>query len=335
MKIKHLLSTALVLASATGVRAETAMTGAGATFPNPIYSKWFSEYKKVNPDVSFNYQAIGSGGGQKQILEGTVDFGASDGPMSDESLAKAPSKILHVPTVAGAVALTYNLPGVKTLKLDGPTIADIYLGKITKWNDAAIAKQNSGAKLPETAIAVVHRAEGSGTSYIFTDFLSAVSPEWKSKVGKNTTLNWPTGLGAKGNDGVTGIVQKATGAIGYVELIYALQNKMPVAEVKNAEGVYLAPTLEGVTAAMSTATIPDDFRFSMVNAPGKASYPISGATWLLVYEQQKDATKGKALVGFLKWMITEGEKQAKSLDYAPLPEEVQKRALALIETIKS
>lgn len=335
MKIKHLLSTALVLSSGLAAHAETAMTGAGATFPNPIYSKWFSEYKKVNPDVSFNYQAIGSGGGQKQILEGTVDFGASDGPMSDESLAKAPAKILHVPTVAGAVALTFNLPGVKSLKLDGPTVADIYLGKITKWNDAAIAKQNSGVKLPETAIAVVHRAEGSGTSYIFTDFLSAVSPEWKSKVGKNTTLNWPTGLGAKGNDGVTGIVQKATGAIGYVELIYALQNKMPVAEIKNADGAYLAPTLEGVTAAMSTATIPDDFRFSMVNAPGKDSYPISGATWLLVYEQQKDAVKGKALVGFLKWMMTEGEKQAKALDYAPLPDAVQKKALALIDTIKS
>ncbi len=340
MKLQSLLTLAFVASSAafgvtSGARAEQSITGAGATFPNPIYSKWFSEYKKVDSGVSFNYQPIGSGGGQKQILEGTVDFGASDGPMSDESLAKAPSKILHIPTVAGAVALTYNLPTVKELKLDGPTIADIYLGKITKWNDAAIAKQNSGVKLPDTAIAVVHRAEGSGTSYIFTDYLSSVSPDWKSKVGKNTTLNWPTGLGAKGNDGVTGVVQKAAGAIGYVELIYALQNKMPVAEVKSADGAYLKPSLEGVTAAMSTATIPDDFRFSMVNAPGKDSYPISGATWLLVYEQQKDAAKGKALVGFLKWMITEGQKEAKTLDYAPLPDDLQKKVLDRINSIKS
>ena len=340
MKLQSLLTLAFVASSAafsvtSGAHAEQSITGAGATFPNPIYSKWFSEYKKVDSSVSFNYQPIGSGGGQKQILEGTVDFGASDGPMSDESLAKAPSKILHIPTVAGAVALTYNLPTVKELKLDGPTIADIYLGKITKWNDAAIAKQNSGVKLPDTAIAVVHRAEGSGTSYIFTDYLSSVSPDWKSKVGKNTTLNWPTGLGAKGNDGVTGVVQKASGAIGYVELIYALQNKMPVAAVKSADGAYLKPSLEGVTAAMSTATIPDDFRFSMVNAPGKDSYPISGATWLLVYEQQKDAAKGKALVGFLKWMITEGQKEAKTLDYAPLPDELQKKVLDRINSIKS
>ncbi len=322
----------------------TDLTGVGATFPQPIYTKWFSEYKKVDASASFNYVGNGSGAGKNAIIgtkddkgqsTSSVDFGASDGPMSDEELAKASSKILHIPTVAGAVALTYNLPTVKSLKLDGPTLADIYLGTIKKWNDPAIAKQNSGVKLPDIAIAVVHRAEGSGTSYIFTDYLSTVSPDWKSKVGKNTTLNWPTGVGAKGSDGVAGIVQKAVGSIGYVELIYALQNKMLVAEIKNAEGVYLQPTLEGVTSAMSTATIPEDFRFSMVNAPGKDSYPISGATWLLVNEQQKDAAKGKALVGFLKWMITEGEKQAKALDYAPLPEEVQKRVLDRINSIKS
>lgn len=340
MKPPFLLSLALATVGATltaapTVRAQQSLTGAGATFPNPIYSKWFSDYKKVEPSVAFNYQPIGSGGGQKQISEGTVDFGASDGPMSDESLAKAPGKILHIPTVAGAVAITYNLPGVSDLKLDGPTIAQIYLGKITKWNDAAIAKQNSGVKLPDTAVAVIHRAEGSGTTYIFTDYLAAVSPDWKSTVGApNPSPKWPTGGGAKGNDGVASMAQKVAGSIGYVELIYAAQNKLPVAQVKNADGAYLKPTLEGITAATATATIPEDFRFSMVNAPGKTSYPISGVTWLLVYEQQKDAAKGKALVGFLKWALTEGEKEVKALDYAPLPEEVQKRVLDRINTIK-
>ena len=311
------------------------LTGAGATFPNPIYSKWFAEYKKVDPSVSFNYQPIGSGGGQKQIIEGTVDFGASDGPMSNESLAKASVKILHIPTVAGAVAITYNLPGVDTLKLDGPTLANIYLGKITKWNDPAIAGLNGVTKLPAADIAVAHRADGSGTTFIFTDYLGAVSPDWKAKVGKpNTTVNWPAGLGGKGNDGVAGLVKQTPGAIGYVELIYASQNKLQTAELKNADGAYVKPTLEGITAAVATATIPDDFRFSMVNAPGHDSYPIAGVTWLLVYEQQKDAAKGKALVGFLKWALTEGEKEAKALDYAPLPDEVQKRVLARIATIK-
>lgn len=338
MKPKALSFSTLAVASlgllvgTTGQAAD--LTGAGATFPYPIYTKWFADYKKVDPSANFNYQAIGSGGGQKQIIEGTVDFGASDGPMSDESLGKAPGKILHIPTVAGAVAITYNLPGVNDLKLDGATLADIYLGKITKWNDPAIEKLNKGAKLPATPIAVAHRADGSGTSYIFTDYLSNVSPEWKSKVGTNTTVKWPAGIGGKGNDGVAGLVKQASGAIGYVELIYALQIKLPMAGLKNAEGEFVKPTLEGITAAMSTATIPDDFRFSMVNAPGKTSYPISGATWLLVYQQQKDATKGKALVSFLKWALTEGEKEAKALDYAPLPDEVQKKVLDRIETIK-
>lgn len=339
MKIKPLSLPTLALAGLCGLLVSTAaqaadLTGAGATFPNPIYTKWFAEYKKVDAASNFNYQAIGSGGGQKQILEGTVDFGASDGPMSDESLAKAPGKILHIPTVAGAVAITFNLPGVTSLKLDGPTLADIYLGKITKWDDAAIAKLNKGAKLPATPIAVAHRADGSGTSYIFTDYLSTVSPEWKDKVGKNTTVKWPAGIGGKGNDGVAGLVKQTAGAIGYVELIYAVQVKLPVADLKNADGAFVKPTLEGITAATATATIPDDFRFSMVNAPGKDSYPISGVTWLLVYEQQKDAAKGKTLVAFLKWALTEGEKQAKALDYAPLPDDVQKKVLARIDTIK-
>lgn len=338
MKITSLLTFAVTGATlATAPLASAVdLTGAGATFPQPLYTKWFSDYKKVDPSANFNYGGGGSGAGQNQMIAGTVDFGASDGPMSDENLAKSPNKIVHIPTVAGAVALTYNLPGVTSLKLDGPTIADIYLGKVTKWNDPEIAKQNAGAKLPATPIAVVHRAEGSGTSYIFTDFLCAVSPDWKAKTGgkPNTTIEWPAGVGAKGSDGVAGVVQKAAGSIGYVELIYALQNKMLVAEVKNADGVYLKPTLEGVTAAMSTATIPDDFRFSMVNAPGKDSYPISGATWMLIYEQQKDPAKGKAITSFLKWMMTEGEKEAKSLDYAPLPDAVQKRVLDRIAILK-
>ena len=338
MKLKALSILPLALAGLSLLGDSTVqavdLTGAGATFPYPIYTKWFADYKKVDPSASFNYQAIGSGGGQKQILEGTVDFGASDGPMSDESLAKAPGKILHVPTVAGAVAITYNLPGVNSLKLDGPTLADIYLGKITKWNDPAIAKLNGGEKLPATPIAVAHRADGSGTSYIFTDYLSSVSPEWKSKVGAQTTVKWPAGIGGKGNDGVAGLVKQANGAIGYVELIYALQIKLTMAELKNAEGVFVKPSLDGITAAMQTATIPDDFRFSMVNAPGKDSYPISGATWLLVYQQQKDAAKGKALVSFLKWALTDGEKEVTALDYAPLPDAVQKKVLAEIDTIK-
>jgi phosphate transport system substrate-binding protein len=329
-----LLGLAALLSAAPGASADTALTGAGATFPYPIYSKWFAEYKKVDPSVSFNYQSIGSGGGQKQISEGTVDFGASDGPMSDDSLAKAKGgKILHIPTVAGAVVMTYNLPGVTGLKLDADAIAGIYLGKITKWNDPVIAKQNSGAKLPDQEIAVVHRADGSGTTYIFTDYLSSVSEEWK-KVGKGTSVNWPAGLGGKGNEGVTGQVKQTPGALGYVELIYALQNKLPYADVKNKEGSYVKPTLESITAALATATIPDDFRFSMVNASGKDSYPIAGATWLLVYEQQKDAAKGAKLVEFLKWALTSGEKIAKDLDYAPLPDAVQKKVLDRIAAIK-
>lgn len=324
---------ALAGSPVAAVRAQS-LTGAGATFPNPIYQKWFSDYGKANAGITFNYQAIGSGGGQKQILEGTVDFGASDGPMDDASLAKAPGKILHIPTVAGAVSVIYNLSGVTSLKLDGPTLADIYLGKITKWSDAAIAKQNGGAKLPDKDIAVVHRADGSGTSFIFTDYLANVSPEWKTKVGVKTAVSWPAGVGGNKSDGVTSLVKQTDGAIGYVEQAYATQNKLAVVELKNADGNYVKPTLEGVTAAMATATIPEDFRFSMVNAKGATAYPIAGATWLLVYEQQKDAAKGKALVGFLKWALTEGEKTAKGLDYAPLPDALQKRVLDRIASIK-
>ena len=339
LKFTSLFAAASALAGlalgATGAQAQMTINGAGATFPNPLYSKWFDAYRKVDPSVQINYQAIGSGGGQKQISEQTVDFGASDGPMSDESLAKAQGgKLLHLPTVAGAVVITFNLAGVKELRLDGPTVANIFLGKITSWNDPAIAAQNKGVKLPDQEISTIHRTEGSGTTYIFTDYLSTVSPDWKSKVGKNTSVNWPAGLGAKGNEGVSGQIKQTPGSIGYVELIYALQNKLPYADLKNADGEYVKATLDSVTAALATATIPDDFRFSMVNAPGKTSYPIAGVTWLLVYAQQKDAAKGKKLVDFLKWAYDDGEKMAPSLDYAPLPDALRARVLARVGTIK-
>jgi phosphate transport system substrate-binding protein len=309
------------------------INGAGATFPYPIYSKWFDAYAKVDPSVRFNYQSIGSGGGQKQILAQTVDFGASDGPMSDENLAKGPGKLLHIPTVAGAVVITYNLPGNPTLKLDGSVIADIFLGRIAKWNDSRIASVNPGVSLPNADIVVVHRSDGSGTTYIFTDYLSKVSPEWK-KAGTNTSVKWPTGLGGKGNEGVAGQVKQTPNAIGYVELIYAIQNKMPYAEVKNAAGNFIQPSLDSVTAALGSATVPDDFRFSMTNPPGNDAYPIAGASWLLVYQEQKDAAKGKKLVEFLKWAETDGEKMARDLNYAPLPENLQQRVLKEIDTIK-
>jgi phosphate transport system substrate-binding protein len=255
--------------------------------------------------------------------------------MSDDNLSKAPGKILHIPTVAGAVVMTYNLPGNPALKLDGETIADIFLGKIKKWNDPKIAASNPGAKLPDNEIVVVHRSDGSGTTFIFTDYLSKVSAEWKQKAGNNTSVNWPTGIGGKGNEGVSGQVKQTPGAIGYVELIYAIQNKMPYAEVKNAAGQFVKASIESVTAALGTANIPDDFRFSMTNAPGESAYPIAGATWLLVYEQQKDPAKGKKLIEFLKWAMTKGEGMAKDLNYAPLPNEVQQRVLQRIDEIKS
>ena len=332
---KILLGLTIAFGLSATASAQMMINGAGATFPYPIYSKWFDDYAKVDPSVRFNYQSIGSGGGQKQILAQTVDFGASDGPMSDENLSKAPGKILHLPTVAGAVVMTYNLPGNPALKLDGETIADIFLGKIKKWNDPKIAASNPGAKLPENEIVVVHRSDGSGTTFIFTDYLSKVSTEWKQKAGNNTSVNWPTGIGGKGNEGVSGQVKQTPGAIGYVELIYAVQNKMPYADVKNAAGQFMKPSIESVTAALGTANIPDDFRFSMTNAPGESAYPIAGATWLLVYEQQKDPAKGKKLIEFLKWALTKGEGMAKDLNYAPLPDEVQQRVLKRIDEIKS
>ena len=329
-----LVGLAIALGLSANASAQMMINGAGATFPNPIYSKWFDEYAKVDPSVRFNYQSIGSGGGQKQIMAQTVDFGASDGPMSDDNLSKAPGKLLHIPTVAGAVVMVSNLPGNPALKLDGDTIAGIYLGQIKKWNDPKLVALNAGVKLPDKDIVVVHRSDGSGTTFIFTDYLSKISQEWKQKVGNNTSVNWPVGIGGKGNEGVSGQVKQTPGAIGYVELIYAIQNKMSYAELKNSAGEFVKPTIESVTAALGTADIPDDFRFSMTNASGKDAYPIAGATWLLVYQQQKDPTKGKKLVEFLKWAATKGEMMAKDLDYAPLPENVQQRVLKRIDEIK-
>lgn len=331
---RKILAIVLLIGISATASAQMMINGAGATFPYPIYSKWFDEYAKVDPSVRFNYQSIGSGGGQKQILAQTVDFGASDGPMSDDNLAKAPGKLLHIPTVAGADVVAYNLSGNPALKLDADMIAGIFLGQIKKWNDPKITALNPGVTLPDQEIVVVHRSDGSGTTYIWTDYLSKISPEWKTKVGTNTSVNWPTGIGGKGNEGVAGQVRQTPGALGYVELIYAVQNKMPYAEIKNATGEFVKPTLESVTAALATADIPDDFRFSMTNAPGKGAYPIAGATWLLVYQQQKDAAKGKKLVEFLKWSLTDGEKMAEELQYAPLPESVQQRVLKRIDEIK-
>ncbi|MGB8368285.1 MAG: phosphate ABC transporter substrate-binding protein PstS [Limisphaerales bacterium] len=332
--ILSLLGGGCLFAAQTGVHAQLLINGAGATFPYPIYSKWFDEYAKVDPSVRFNYQSIGSGGGQKQITARTVDFGASDGPMSDENLAKTPGKILHLPTVAGADVIAYNLPGNPKLKLDGDAIANIFLGNIPKWNDPKITALNPGVELPDAGIIPVHRSDGSGTTYIFVDYLSSISPVWADSVGKGTSVKWPVGIGGKGNEGVAGQIKQLSGTVGYVELIYAKQNKMPYADVKNAAGNYITPSLDSVTAALATAKIPDDFRFSMVNAPGDNAYPISGATWLLVYEQQKDAAKGKKLVEFLNWALTKGETMASSLDYAPLPATVQQRVLERIKTIK-
>ena len=334
--ILFLLGSVGLLALQTEASAQLLINGAGATFPYPIYSKWFDEYARVDPSVRFNYQSIGSGGGQKQISAQTVDFGASDGPMSDENLAKAPGKILHIPTVAGADVITYNLPGNPKLKLDGETIVSIFLGNVAKWNDPKIAALNPGVELPDIGIIPVHRSDGSGTSFIFTDYLSSVSPVWADSVGKGTSVKWPAsiGIGSKGNEGVAGQVKQLSGAVGYVELIYAKQNQMPYADIKNAAGNFVTPSLDSVTAALATAKIPDDFRFSMVNASGDKTYPIAGTTWLLVYEKQKDAVKGKKLVEFLNWALTKGEGMASSLDYASLPENVQQRVLERIKTIK-
>jgi phosphate transport system substrate-binding protein len=324
----------LAALSSTAASAQMLINGTGATFPAPIYQKWFTEYAKVDPSVRINYQPLGSGAGKKGIQSETVDFGASDFPLTDDEIAKAPRTMWNLPTVAGAVVITYNVPGNPTLKLDGPTLADIFLGKVNKWNDPAITGQNPGVDLPAADIIVVHRSDSSGTSFIFTDYLSSVSDSWKSKVGKGAALEWPTGLGGKGNAGVTGQIKQSSGAIGYVEIAYARQNHLPIADMKNAAGNYITASNDSVVAALATATIPDDFRFSMVNSPGDKAYPIAGATWLLVYQQQKDHDKGEKLVQFLKWSYTDGQKMAGALDYAALPDAVVARVLDRINQIK-
>ena len=312
------------------------LQGAGATFPNPLYQKWLSEYGKVHPNVKIDYQSIGSGGGIKQLKEQTVDFGASDAPMKDEDLKSAPGEILHIPTVLGAVVMTYNLQGVsQPLKFSPEVIADIFLGKIKKWNDPRIAADNAGVTLPSSDITVVHRSDSSGTSAVFTDYLSKVSPEWKEKVGAGVSPSWPIGMGGKGNEGVTGQVKGTPNTIGYVELAYAVQNKLPVSQVKNASGSFITPSIDAVTAAAagSIASTPEDLRVSITNASGAQAYPISSYTYILVYKNQKDAAKGKAVVDFLWWGIHDGENYAKDLQYAPLPQEIVKRAETKINSI--
>jgi phosphate transport system substrate-binding protein len=314
---------------------QTTVNGAGATFPNPMYQKWFSEYHKAHPDIQFNYQSIGSGGGIRQVLAQTVDFGASDGPMTDEQLSQAKTKILHIPTVLGAVVPAYNVPGVSSeLKFTPEALAGIFLGKITTWNDPAIAKANPGVNLPNQTIIVVHRSDGSGTTYIFTDYLSKVSSEWQNGPGKGTSVKWPVGLGGKGNEGVAGMIRQMQGGIGYIELIYAVQNKIDYGLVKNASGAFVKASLDSVTAAASAKSMPSDFRVSITNAPGKDAYPISSFTWLLIPEKSKEAAKGKILADFLTWMVDDGQKMTADLTYAPLPGNVAEKVKSAIKLVQ-
>jgi phosphate transport system substrate-binding protein len=312
-----------------------AINGAGATFPYPIYGKWFEEFRQKNPSVEINYQSKGSGAGIAQLTAGTVDFGASDMPMKDEQIAALKVKALHFPTVLGGLVPTYNLPGLADLKFSSEMLAGIFLGKIAKWNDAKIAKANPGIKLPATDIIVVHRSDGSGTTFVFTDYLSKISPEWKAGPGANTSIKWPTGVGQQGNEGVAGMVKQTPGAVGYVELIYALKNKMEYGSVQNAAGVYLKANLESVTAAAAGAakSMPADFRVSITNAPGKDAYPIASFTWLLIPTQIQDSSKRTALVSFLKWMLADGQKDCADLGYAPLPKAVVSQELKQIAPI--
>ena len=314
---------------------QTTLNGAGATFPYPMYSKWFSEYNKLHSDIQINYQSIGSGGGIRQVLNGTVDFGASDGPMTDEQLKEAKVRILHIPTVLGADVPAYNIPGVTAeIKFTPDVLANIFLGKITTWNDPAIVKANPGLNLPNQSIIVVHRSDGSGTTYIWTDYLSKVSKDWESSVGKGTSVKWLVGLGGKGNEGVAGQIRQLAGSIGYIELIYAVENKIAYGSVQNAAGNFVKASLDGVTeAAASVKTMPADFRVSITNAPGKGAYPISSFTWLLIPVQSKDANKGKILSDFLNWMVTDGQKMTAQLTYAPLPQNVAEKVKVAIKEV--
>ena len=329
---------ALAAAMAAGVTAQKVqINGAGATFPYVIYSKWFSEYNKLHLNIEINYQSQGSGAGIRQLSNQTVFFGATDGPMTNDQLLAAPGKILHFPTVLGADVPVYNLAGVRTpLKFSGQLLADIFLGKITKWNDPAIGKLNAGVNLPATDITVVHRSDGSGTTYIWVDYLAKVSPEWKSKVGVATSVNWPTGVGAPKNEGVAGLVTQTPGSIGYVELIYALQTKISYGSVQNMAGEFVTASVESVTAAAASAAgkMPPDFRVSITNAPGKGVYPVSSFTWLLFYESPKDKAQAKIMIDFMKWALSDGQKFAGQLGYAPLPDEVVKLELVALGKIK-
>src|SRR5882757_9120377 len=340
-KLSALVVVALVAAITVYSQGNLLINGAGATFPYPVYSKWFDEYHKAHGNAQINYQSIGSGGGIKQVTEGTVDFGATDGPMNDEQMKayqdKHGSAILHFPTVLGAAVPTYNVPGVsESLKFTPEALAGIFLGRVTKWNDPLIADANKGVSLPAKDIVVVHRSDGSGTTYIWTDYLSKVSDDWKNKVGKGTSINWPVGLGGKGSEGVTGLVKQTPNSFGYVELIYAIQNNMPYGRVKNSSGAFIKADLAGVTAAAAGAAkdMPDDFRVSITDAPGKTAYPISSFTWLLVPAKFSDAGKRDAIKGFVSWMLTDGQNSAEALSYAKLPKEVvakEKQALAQVQ----
>jgi phosphate transport system substrate-binding protein len=340
LAIRRVVLLLLCLVLPLAVFGQTTLNGAGATFPNPMYSKWFNDYHNLHSDIQINYQPIGSGGGIRQVIAGTVDFGASDMPMTDEQLKEAQgklnTKVLNIPTVLGAVVPAYNIPGVSgEVKFTPEALAGIFLGRITKWNDKAIASANSGMNLPDKDIIVIHRSDGSGTSFIWTDYLSKVSADWKGSVGSGTSVKWPIGLGGKGNEGVAGLVRQMPGAIGYVELIYAVQNNILYGSVKNSAGVFLKASLEGVTAAAASAPkMPADFRVSITNAPGKDAYPISSFTWLLIPQQSKDAAKGKILADFLNWMVTDGQKMTNALSYAPLPDNVVQKVKETIKSVK-
>ena len=337
LRLAALALAAAVAAAAPAAAQKIQITGAGATFPYPIYSKWFSEYNKIHPEVEINYQSIGSGGGIRQLTNQTVFFGATDGPMTNEQQQAAPGSILHFPTVLGGVVPVYNIPGVDAeLKFTGRLLADIFLGKVTKWNDPAITALNPGVKLPGTDIGVCHRSDGSGTTYIWVDYLSKVSPEWKKRVGVATSVNWPAGVGGKGNEGVAGLVKQSPGAIGYVELIYAIQNKIDFGSVQNMAGDFVRSSLESVTAAAAAAgnAMPKDFRVSITNAPGKGIYPVSSFTWLLFYENPKDKTKARTMVDFMKWALTDGQKYCAELGYSPVPPSVVQLEMEALKKIK-
>jgi phosphate transport system substrate-binding protein len=339
MNTRSILSLLLVCMLAGTASAQLTINGAGATFPYPMYSKWFSEYNKLHPDIQINYQSIGSGGGIKQVTEGTVDFGATDGPMNAEQLKEFQEKrgcgVMHFPTVLGAVVPIYNFPGVSTeLNFTPSALAGIFLGTITKWNDPELVKANPGVKLPDLDLVVVHRSDGSGTTYIWVDYLAKISPEWKQKVGVGTSVNWPVGLGGKGNEGVAGLVKQTKYSVGYVELIYAVHNKLSYGNVQNVSGRFVKPSLASVTAAAAGAEIPDDFRVSITNAPGTDAYPVSGFTWLLIPEKIKDEKKRKAIVNFLHWMLDKGQDYTEALDYARLPKAVTQKERTAISRIQ-